>query len=136
MRRRAAAQQPTELLKGESPPAAIPECLDCGTCCFSRAPKYLRVSGDDYSRLGPRAEELVSWDGNRAYMELADGHCAALVVEAKTGRFRCGVYPTRPETCRQLQRGSGECAGERHTKAERPLIALRLARGVEGVCLP
>lgn len=65
-------------------------------------------------------------------MKLADGHCAALVLETESGRFRCSVYLTRPATCRELQRGSRECAGERHTKGERPLIALRLARGVEG----
>ena len=39
---------------------------------------YVRVSGQDYARLGERVEELVWFDGNRAYMRMVDGHCGAL----------------------------------------------------------
>ena len=107
---------------------SLPECLACGACCFSLLTEYVRVSGDDYARLGDRAEELVAFDGHRAYLRMVDGHCAALRIEPDSGHFVCTAYDVRPQTCRDLERASGECFGERHEKAERPLIALRLAR--------
>ncbi len=84
----------------------------------------MTVTGDDHARLAERADELAWFDGNRAYMKMVDGHCGALVVDAATSRFVCGAYETRPETCRELARGSAACRGEIATKGERPLIAL------------
>ena len=107
-----------------------PACLACGTCCFSLLETYVPVSGDDHARLGDRADDLVVFHGNRAFLRMEDGHCAALRVDAGEGAFVCSVYALRPETCRTLARGSGECAGERATKAERPIAALVRARRV------
>jgi len=112
--------------------ADVPECLACGTCCFSGSPVYLRVSGDDHARLGDDAERLVRFDGHRAYMRMDPaGHCAALVIDAKRGLFACSVYERRPTICRTLERGSAECDGERALKGHRPgdLVQLRLSRG-------
>ena len=102
----------------------VPECLACGVCCFSQLETYVRVSGDDHARLGARSDELVTFDGHRAYMRMVDGHCAALLVES-SGQLVCSAYDTRPQTCRDLARGSGACLGEIATKRERPLIALK-----------
>ena len=105
----------------------VPECLACGTCCFSTLERYVPVSGDDYTRLGEHAEGLVNWIGNRAYLRMEDGRCAALRIDARGdgGRFVCSAYEVRPEICRELERGSPACAGERATKADRPVAALR-----------
>jgi hypothetical protein len=89
------------------------------------------VTGDDYERLGHAAEELVHFVGNRAYMRLADGHCASLRVEL-SGRFVCTVYETRPDACRDLERASPQCAAELLTKAGRAtarLVELRVRHG-------
>jgi Fe-S-cluster containining protein len=102
----------------------LPECLRCGACCFSTLERYAPVTGDDYSRLGDHAEENVRFIGNRAFMRLVDGHCRALRVDG-AGQFACSVYEQRPEICRELQRGSPACAGERALKGDRPLTALR-----------
>jgi Fe-S-cluster containining protein len=104
-----------------------PECLRCGACCFSELDTYVRVSGDDYTRLGDRAESLVRFDGHRAYMRMQGGHCAALMLDRVSSRFVCAVYEARPATCRELERGGGACAAERAIKSDRPLSALRLA---------
>jgi hypothetical protein len=109
--------------------SAVPECVSCGTCCFSTAPDYLRVAGVDYERLGEDAESLVVWLGNRAYLRLEDGHCSALRLDPQRGLFLCSVYERRPDVCRWLERGSGHCLGEREAKGERPreaLLSLRL----------
>lgn len=88
----------------------------------------MRVSGADYERLGARADDLVSFDGHRAYLRMVNGHCAALVVEADSGQLFCSVYEARPQICRDLTRGSAECLAERDAKLERPLLALRRER--------
>lgn len=103
----------------------IPACLECGTCCFSQLATYVRVDGDDHARLGDQADELTTFEGNRCYMKMYDGHCAALVVDATSQRFVCSVYENRPKVCRELERGGPACHGERDAKRERPLTRLR-----------
>ena len=112
--------------------ALVPPCLACGACCFSLLPTYVRVTGDDHARLGDRADVLVRFEGNRAYMRMHDGHCAALEVDPIRGEFVCGTYATRPQTCRDLARGEPACRGEIASKAERPLLALRRGRAPQG----
>jgi Fe-S-cluster containining protein len=102
----------------------VPECRACGACCFSLLEAYVRVTGDDHARLAECADGLVRFDGNRAYMRMVDGHCAALHVERESGQLVCGVYEMRPQTCRDLARGSGACLGEIASKRDRPLLAL------------
>ncbi len=93
---------------------------------MSRLDDYARVTGDDYQRLGERAEELVWFKGNRAYLKMADGHCAALEVDLPTGHLVCNAYADRPQVCHDLARGSAECLAEREAKSER---AQRLRAG-------
>jgi hypothetical protein len=83
------------------------------------------VTGDDYERLGESVADLVHFVANRAYMRLADGHCAALRIEL-SGRFVCTVYENRPDACRDLERESPQCAGELFLKAGR--VAARLVQ--------
>ncbi len=105
--------------------AGIPGCTSCGTCCFSRTEDYLRVAGVDYERLGNDAVRLTHFLGNKSYMRLEDGHCAALVLDVTAATFLCSVYENRPDVCRWLERGSGQCRADLHEKAGRPLLALR-----------
>ncbi len=108
--------------------AAVPQCLACGTCCFSNLETYVRVSGDDHERLGDAAERFVTFVGNRAYLRMEDGHCAALRLDAATAEYVCTIYELRPQTCRDLARGSAECLGEIDGKGERPKRALVVLR--------
>lgn len=88
---------------------------------------YVAVTGDDHARLGEDAEAHVVFHGNKAFMRMENGRCGALRLV--DGRFLCGVYEDRPDTCRDLARDSGACRGEIAAKGERPLIALGLRRG-------
>ena len=79
----------------------------------------MRVSGDDWTRLGDAAERVAHFVGNRAYMRMSDGHCAALErrhAEDGAAEFFCAIYERRPQICRDLARGSPECDGERAMK--------------------
>lgn len=109
--------------------ATVPECLACGTCCFSHLDTFVRVTGDDHARLGEHAEHLVRWDGHQAHMRMEDGHCAALVVDVGARRFVCGVYDLRPAACCDLERGSPACRAEIETKGDRPLLVLARRAG-------
>lgn len=112
-------------MAGASPePVGSPvtDCLRCGVCCHSNLDTYVRVSGFDWERLGEEAERVAHFIGNRAYMRMTGGHCAALVVragEAGAREFFCTLYAVRPQVCRDLARGSPECAGELLAKAAR-----------------
>jgi hypothetical protein len=88
------------------------------------------VRGDDYARLGSAAEALVWFAGNRAYLVMTNGQCAALVFDGdgEAPRFVCSVYVNRPATCRELERGSPACDGERAEKSGRPRAASDLVR--------
>lgn len=91
----------------------------------------MRVDGADHARIGEQVDALTTFIGNRCYMKMLKGHCAALVIEALSGRFVCSIYETRPAICRDLERESPACRGEIYEKADRPsaaLLSLRLAR--------
>lgn len=81
----------------------------------------MRVTGADWSRLGDEAERLAHFIGNRAYMRMAEGRCAALeprrAGDGATEYF-CTVYARRPQVCRELGRGSPECEGELARKGD------------------
>ncbi len=82
----------------------------------------MRVTGADWERLGADAERVAHFVGNRAYMRMSGGHCAALEVRVTEGAARdffCTVYEQRPQVCRDLARGSPECEGELALKAAR-----------------
>lgn len=96
------------------------DCRNCGVCCFSESPAYVRVTGEDWTRLGERADDVAHFVGHRAFMRMRDGHCAALKVRRDGTQgieFFCTIYEQRPQICRDLARGSPECAGELTTKA-------------------
>jgi uncharacterized protein len=125
--------EPLYLARPSTDDGASPDdCTTCGACCFSRAPDYLRVFGLDYERLGDDAERLTHFLGNRVYMRLEDGHCAALRIEPESGRYLCSIYERRPDVCHWLERGSGHCRAERSEKlgrARERLVELRRKPG-------
>ncbi len=100
-------------------------CIRCGVCCFSRLDTYVRVTGDDWTRLGDEAARLAHFIGHRAYLRMIDGRCAALAIKPAADRpgareYYCTIYERRPQTCRDLARGSPECEAEIALKGDRP----------------
>lgn len=98
------------------------DCLRCGVCCFSQLETYVRVSGDDWTRLGDVGQHVAHFIGHRAYMKMSEGHCAALNVRKtslEAPEYFCTVYGQRPQVCRDLARGSPQCEAERELKRVR-----------------
>jgi Fe-S-cluster containining protein len=91
-------------------------------CCRSSLDAYVRVTGDDWQRLGAEADRVAHFIGHRAFMRMRDGHCVALAdARGPAGEtwHVCSIYERRPQVCRDLERGSPHCEAERVRKAER-----------------
>jgi Fe-S-cluster containining protein len=102
-------------------PPVPTDCQRCGVCCYSPSAEYVWVTGHDWEQLGADAETLAHFISNRAFMKMADGHCAALkLITGQDAQpfFVCSIYDRRPEICRVLERGSPECLADLETKAE------------------
>jgi Fe-S-cluster containining protein len=100
------------------------ECMQCGVCCFSTLDTYVRVTGEDWTRLGNDAELWAHFIGHRAYLRMKNGHCAALekrLAAQGACEFFCTIYERRPAICRDLERGSPSCEAEQIRKSPRIL---------------
>jgi hypothetical protein len=80
---------------------------------------FVRVTGEDWTRLADRADELAQFIGHRAFMRMTGGHCVALDVRLNQDGgpdYFCTLYEQRPQICRDLARGSAECEAELELK--------------------
>jgi uncharacterized protein len=71
---------------------------------------------------------FVNHVGDRAFMRLVDGHCAALQLDVDRALWVCGIYARRPDVCRALERGSSSCKFEHDRKLDRPAVLLERLR--------
>lgn len=118
--------------KGGDGAASLPHCIDCGRCCFAPDAEYIRVFAVDLERMDARARGYTVDHGGRISMRMAEGRCAALVIDAGAGTFVCAIYEGRPDACRWLQRGSGVCLSDRREKAGATRVALDVLRTARG----
>ncbi|MBW2453962.1 MAG: YkgJ family cysteine cluster protein [Deltaproteobacteria bacterium] len=110
-------------------PTVPDDCTTCGCCCFSSEANYIRVFAADESRMdepaldltrvGPQpALDLTRVGPQGRAMRFTEGRCTALRIDGDPPRYRCRIYPARPDCCRWLQRGSGECLAQIAAKSE------------------
>lgn len=113
----------SEQLRPASWDDGLPQCTECGVCCFFEDPRYVMVFEADSERLGARAGELTHFIAGRCFMRQVDGHCIALQQHGE--HWLCSIYETRPQLCRDFERGCGKC---REVVAERhpALVQLRV----------
>lgn len=94
------------------------DCTLCGACCFTSQRVYLPLFGVDESRLTQEDQSLVAREGGQRCMRIVEGRCSALRADPKTSRLLCAIYLRRPDVCRSLARGSGECLRHHEEKRE------------------
>jgi len=62
----------------------------------------VQVFDEDRARLGEALlAKFVVASGEKNFMRMVDGHCAALNVAG--GEFHCGIYEERPVLCRAYE---------------------------------
>jgi Fe-S-cluster containining protein len=85
----------------------LPACAGCGRCCHQVVEL---VAGVD---VVPEAW-VVEHDGVRCLDQRGDGACVGLDAVTQL----CTIYETRPQTCREFERGGGLCRAvlERHDR--------------------
>jgi Fe-S-cluster containining protein len=90
------------------------DCLSCGACCYGPE-DYVAVSGPDRDRMEARtAGRYVLRRGDRLWLRMVNGHCAAL--HARQGHFSCRIYGQRPTPCHVVEAGSRECLDARRRR--------------------
>jgi Fe-S-cluster containining protein len=90
------------------------DCLSCGACCYGPE-DYVAVTGPDRDRMGARdASRYVIRRGDRLWLRMVNGHCAAL--RARQGHFSCRIYGGRPSVCHVVEQGSRECLDARRRR--------------------
>ncbi len=107
------------------------DCQSCGACCTNPVENE-REGRCDYVPVEPGARLLSRRDLVRKFVTLpgsatesphlrmlANGHCAAL-RGALGRRVHCDIYHLRPQACRTVQPGDGDCL---RARAERQLTA-------------
>ncbi len=98
-------------------PVAPTDCTTCGCCCFSTLTDYIRLFAADEARMDAQTLALTVLTPSGRAMAFTDGRCAALRIEGEPRRYRCRIYAARPDCCRWLERGSGECLTQIDEKA-------------------
>lgn len=87
------------------------DCVTCGRCCH-HGPGTVSLLEPDEVRLGPEllSRFTVLHDRPPYFRFMAnDGErCAALDV-SEPGKYRCVIYPLRPDGCRAVEPGSPCC---------------------------
>ena len=67
------------------------DCLNCGVCCFSKSATYVRVNGEDWTRLGEEADQYARFVGQRAMVTQLSGldtsGCPGVRVNVDGGEF-------------------------------------------------
>lgn len=79
-------------------------CAPCGACCREG---FHAVSVEDTDAIGTVRPDLLSFDGEFAYLDRPGGKCVGL--GAGGAPWRCAVYAIRPIACRDFEVGADAC---------------------------
>jgi len=89
------------------PPEIIPgeyDCLACGACCRAHFSRVNLRGTEPYYIVHARHDNL-GW-----HLPRINGACPAL---ASSAPYSCGIYASRPQSCRDLEPGSPGCLASR-----------------------
>ena len=79
------------------------DCENCGACCREA---YGTVELGDRDGVTQTHQELVEEHEGRRRLKRVGERCIAL---SPSEPFRCQIYPDRPQTCRDFERGGEHC---------------------------
>lgn len=95
------------------------DCQVCGACCYGPT-RYVAVTETDLLGMGRATRaKMVVRHGERRYLKMVNGHCAAL--RATPDYYSCRMYAERPAPCRSVEAGSRECHDARARRGVGPV---------------
>ena len=108
-------------------PVKTTSCLQCGKCCFVDLTAYAQQSDYDRWKAQDRQDILnviehrhLVWSGDRlisAETGNAPRECPFLFSDE--GKWKCSIYETRPQVCREYEPGSSELCPQFNIKRRR-----------------
>lgn len=108
-------------------PVKTPSCLQCGKCCFVDLTAYAQES--DFERWNAEGrQDILSvmehrhlvWSGDRLISsETGDPPRECPFLYSDEGKWRCVIYETRPQVCRDYEPGSSELCPQFNIKRQR-----------------
>ena len=106
--------------------APIPDCLTCGACCaflFAVGVKATDATpAETVWNVTDESGEIVVDSYLKRDAETL--FCTALEKTAD-GKFPCGIYERRPQTCRNFEAGSDKCHAVRRAYGYEPFLTLQ-----------
>ncbi len=86
----------------------VPDCLACGTCCFTPNPRMVELLGID--EVATPEEWVVQEPDGSKHMRMLPTTVPGIWVCAAHGADHvCKIYARRPFLCREFERGSPDC---------------------------
>lgn len=95
-------------------------CLACGACCMSFRVSFYWAEAQARGLADAMVEQVTPHIACMAGTNSAAPRCVALGT-GQDGPYACGVYPQRPEPCREVQPGDDKCRRARHLHGMPPL---------------
>ncbi len=91
-----------------SPHAFANPCQACGACCATFRVSFYWADADARGLPAELTEQINPWFGCMAGTNHRTPRCAALGGTIGS-EVSCRVYEQRPEPCREVQAGDGQC---------------------------
>lgn len=104
-------------------------CLDCGACCKSFRVSFYWAEAPGRGLPDGWTEQLTPHIACMKGTNASTPYCAAL-GKGDAGPMACGVYPSRPSPCREVQVGDDKCVRAR-ARHGLPAPACLAAHGLE-----
>ena len=83
-------------------------CTDCGACCACFRVSFYWSEAEARGLPAHLVETVNPWMSCMAGTNSRQPHCAAL--QGNVGQtVACTIYEQRPEPCREVQAGDGQC---------------------------
>lgn len=103
-------------------------CLDCGACCKSFRVSFYWAEAPERGLADEWTEQVTAHVACMKGTNASHPYCIAL-GRGDAGPMACGVYPRRPQACRDVQIGDEKCRRARELHSLRAITPAAPAAG-------
>ncbi len=88
------------------------DCVTCGICCTDKTDINLRVyaTNDEWGKIPDLYKSEFEWQKNHmGFKPCKGGFCCKALSGVIGESVKCEIYSTRPDKCKQFEKGSARC---------------------------